>query len=324
MLLRLFLFTLLVASPLYSVYAAESVSKLSCLGQIIAGERSIVVSAPDGSVIDQLLVKRGDRVARGAELARLRDYNEQVAQVECARKDIALAEAGLTLIQRGERPEQVEAQRAVVVAREAAVRMHQAKKDRYQQLHAKAIVPDDAFDAVIYEYEAARADLMREKNVLNGMLSGHQEEIRQAAARLALAQANHRRELARLETQRIRAPIAGRILSVAAYPGEAVGDQGILELADTENMMVLAEVYETDIARVRIGSRVNFRSTVFAGEMGGTVKEIERKVDVGRIYALDPRRHADRRIVMVRIKPDTPQRLASFNHAQVTVIINAP
>ena len=215
-----------VAILLNPAYAADPVPKISCLGQIIAGERSIAVSAPDGSVIGQLLIKRGDRVAKGTELARLRDYDEQAAAVECSKKEISLAEAGLALVQRGERPERLEAQRAVVAAREAAVRLQQAKKERYQQLYAKSIIPDDAYDAIVYDNEAARADLLREKNVLAGMLSGHREEIREAAARVALAQANYRREQTRLEAQRIRAPIAGQVLSITAYPGEAVGDQG--------------------------------------------------------------------------------------------------
>ena len=319
---RLFVVVLILAGMVFPVRAAEQKTNISCLGQIIAGERTIVLSAPEGAIMDRLLVKRGDQVARGAELARLRDYDAQAAAVDCARRDIDLARAGLTLLQKGERPEQIEAQQAVVAAREAALRMHKSKKERYQQLHAKSIVPDDAYEAVLYDFEAAQADLLREKNVLEGMQSGHKEEIRQASAKVAVVEANYRRQMALLEAQRIRAPIAGRILSIRAYPGEAIGESGILDLADTGKMMILAEIYETDISRVRIGSRAQIRSTVFEGEIGGQVVEIERKVEAGRIYALDPRRHADRRIVMVRIKPDKPERLAPFSNAQVTIILH--
>lgn len=317
-------FIILMLVGLVFPVLAEQTPKISCLGQIVAGERTIVVSAPEGSVLGQLLVKRGDRVVRGAELARLRDFDAKVAAVDCAKNEIVLAEAGLALISRGERPDQIKAQRDVVAARDAAMRMHQARKERYQQLHEKFIVSDHEYETIRYDFETARAELLREKNVLDGMLSGHKGEIHQAGARVALARANHRRELAHLDAQRIRAPIGGKVLSIKCYPGEAVGDSGILDLADTDNMMILAEVYETDIARVRIGSRVRIRSTVFTGEMGGAVMEIERKVEAGRIYALDPRRHTDRRIVLVRIKPDAPARLASFTNAQVTVILNAP
>ncbi|HQL01609.1 MAG TPA: hypothetical protein PK090_12600, partial [Smithellaceae bacterium] len=159
----------------------------------------MVLSAPEGAIMGRLLVRRGDQVARGAELARLRDYDAQAAAMHCARRDIHLARAGLTLVQKGERPEQVEAQKAVVAARKAALRMHKAKKERYQQLHAKSIVPDDAYEAVLYDFEAAQADLLREKNVLEGMFSGHKEEIRQASAKVAVAEANYRQAMALLE-----------------------------------------------------------------------------------------------------------------------------
>lgn len=320
---RRFLVFLMLLAWVFPVWAAPA-TKISCLGQIVAGERTVLLSAPDGSVLGQLLVKRGDRVTRGAELARLRDFDTQAAAVESAKKEITLARTGLTLIERGERPEEVEAQRAVVAAREAALLMNQSKKERYRQLHEKSIVPDDAYEAIAYDFEAARADLLREKNLLTGMLSGRKEEIHQAAARVDVALANLRLEQARLEALRIRAPIAGQVLAIKAYPGEAIGEAGILHLADTDNMMILAEVYETDIARVQIGSRARFSSSVFAGELSGKVVEIERQVQAGRIYALDPRRHADRRIVLVRIKPENPAQLVSFTNAQVTVILNNP
>lgn len=319
-----FLFSILAAGFLSQAAAADVTPAVSCLGQIVAGERTLVISAPEGSIIGHLPVKRGDYVMRGAELARLRDYDVQAAAVDLAEKEIALARAGLTLIKLGERPDQIEAQKAFVTARETALRMYQARRDRYRDLHEKDIASDDIYETVLNDYETAKAELTREKKLLDGMLSGHREEINQAEARIALAEAGCRREQALLEAQIIRAPIAGQVLSINAYPGESVEEKGILELADTENMMVVAEVYETDIARIRTGGRARIRSTVFDGEMGGTVVEIERKVNVGRIYALDPLSHSDQRIVMVRIKPDNPEPLSYFNHAQVTVIIDTP
>ena len=272
----------------------------------------------------QLLVKRGDRVAKGAELARLRNFEIQLAAVESARKKILLAQAGYALVKSAERPERISAQQAVVAAREAAVGLHSARKARHEKLLASKAVSTDTYETIHYNYEAARADLLREKSVLSSMVSGREEEIRLAAAHVDVAQANLQLEQARLETERIRAPIDGTVLSVLAYPGEAVGEQGILELADSDNIMILAEVYETDVAQVKTGSRAQIRSAVFAGEIGAEVMEIEQQVQASRIYPLDPRRHADRRIVLVRIKPDAPARLAAFINAQVTVLINTP
>jgi multidrug efflux pump subunit AcrA (membrane-fusion protein) len=64
-------FIILALTVLVFPVRAEQKPKISCLGQIIAGERTLVLSASEESILGQLLVKRGDRVARGAELARL-------------------------------------------------------------------------------------------------------------------------------------------------------------------------------------------------------------------------------------------------------------
>jgi HlyD family secretion protein len=50
------------------------------------------------------------------------------------------------------------------------------------------------------------------------------------------------------------------VLQIHARPGERVGPEGIVELADTSVMYAVAEVYETDVGRVRIGQRARIRS----------------------------------------------------------------
>ena len=58
---RLFVVVLILAGMVFPVRAAEQKTNISCLGQIIAGERTIVLSAPEGAIMDRLLVKRGDQ-----------------------------------------------------------------------------------------------------------------------------------------------------------------------------------------------------------------------------------------------------------------------
>jgi HlyD family secretion protein len=45
------------------------------------------------------------------------------------------------------------------------------------------------------------------------------------------------------------------LIEIHTYPGERVGADGILELGRTDEMVAIAEVYETDIGRVRKGQR---------------------------------------------------------------------
>ncbi len=298
---------------------------VACLGQVIAGERSVTLAAPGGSVVLKLLVKRGDRVEAGAELARLRDYGICEASVTRAEREIAHTKTTLALVAAGERNELVEAQRAILAAHDASLRMHSRRKERYEALHTNSFVSTDQYEEVLNAFDLANAETLRAKSVLDSLHAGRHEEVHQAEARVAVAEAERDLELARLEAQRIRAPMAGEILAIHSYDGEAIGeaigDRGILDLADTANMMVLAEVYETDIGRVRLGQKTLIRSPAFDGDIEGAVVEIQRQVQTGRIFPLDPLLRSDRRTIPVRVKPAADKRLEALNNAQVTVII---
>ncbi len=49
-------------------------------------------------------------------------------------------------------------------------------------------------------------------------------------------------------------PIDGLVLRVHVRDGERPGESGIIDLGDTRQMQVIAEVYEADAIRLRIGS----------------------------------------------------------------------
>ena len=44
------------------------------------------------------------------------------------------------------------------------------------------------------------------------------------------------------------------IIDINVRPGELIGEDGILELAQVSRMFAIAEVYETDIRHVKPGS----------------------------------------------------------------------
>ena len=75
-----------------------------------------------------------------------------------------------------------------------------------------------------------------------------------AEAQLAAAEAQVARARADAGLSRVRAPIAGTVLRVYARPGDQIGNDGLLDLADLERMDVVADVYETDLPRLRPGA----------------------------------------------------------------------
>ncbi len=92
-------------------------------------------------------------------------------------------------------------------------------------------------------------------------------DIRVAEADLAEAEANEQRARRDFEVSTIYAPADGKVLRINAREGEAVGLAGLLDIARTGHMFVIAEVYETDIGRVRVGQH----ATISGDLLGTTV-----------------------------------------------------
>lgn len=133
-------------------------------------------------------------------------------------------------------------------------------------------------------------------------------EIRLIALRGELSQA--RAQLARVQTDltlsELRSPIDGTVLRVIARPGERPGDDGILELGATDRMEAVAEVYESDIDRVRPGQQARLISENggFDGSLRARVLRITPQVRQREVLATDPTGDADARVVEVRLAID--------------------
>ncbi|MGA0216043.1 MAG: HlyD family efflux transporter periplasmic adaptor subunit, partial [Vulcanococcus sp.] len=56
-----------------------------------------------------------------------------------------------------------------------------------------------------------------------------------------------------LKDSQLRSPIDGTVLRVYARPGERPGSDGILSVGASDRMEAIAEVYESDIGRIRLG-----------------------------------------------------------------------
>ena len=86
-------------------------------------------------------------------------------------------------------------------------------------------------------------------------------------------------------------------------------------------MYVIAEVYETDVMRVRPGQRARIRSAALPEELEGTVERIG--LQVGRLTSLgtDPVMRTDARVVEVEIRLDVSDAAASLTNLEVEVLI---
>lgn len=139
--------------------------------------------------------------------------------------------------------------------------------------------------------------------------------------RVAIARANLARARADLVRARITSPVSALVVDVHARPGERIGPEGLLELARTDRMYAIAEVYETDVGRVRVGQRARARSPALAGPLTGRVEWIRPKVEKQDEIGTDPAARKDARVVEVKVLLDDSAAAAPFTNLQVEVEI---
>jgi HlyD family secretion protein len=278
--------------------------------------------APADSIIDKINVRRGEQVKAGAVIARLRGWEVYEAKVAHAKQSVELAKINLAKIRGREREEIISAQKSFVAAQKLEVELLVNREKRYRQLRKTNSISLAEYEEVNTELGMANARLQRQKSILNGYLSGRSEEIAEAEIEIKLAETKLKEAQAQLELQYIRAPLNGEILDLLVYPGERIESSGaVVTMGDTKNMMVLAEVYESDISHVKLGATAQIYSRGLGKKFDGKVVEIQHCMEGGRIFSLDPSTYVDRRIVLVHIRPNTPDALASFCNAQVAVTI---
>ena len=140
---------------------------------------------------------------------------------------------------------------------------------------------------------------------------------------LAQARVQLRKVQSDLVQSELRAPIDATVLRILARPGERPGDAGILELGNTDQMEAVAEVYESDINRVRVGQPATLISE--NGGLTTTLKarvvRITPQVRQRQVVSTNPTGDADARVVEVRLALDTSDLARVRQLAGLKVII---
>ncbi len=161
----------------------------------------------------------------------------------------------------------------------------------------------------------AKANLNRIAEVRTVDVQKSQAELDRAIAQLEEKQTD-------LDLAYIKSPLEGQVLKIHTYPGEKVDDNnGILELGKTSQMMVVAEVYESEINQVKIGQKAIMKSdnNSFAGTLEGTVDKIGLQIGKKDVLDTDPAADVDVRVVEVDIllTPESSAKVSGLTYAKV-------
>jgi HlyD family secretion protein len=151
-------------------------------------------------------------------------------------------------------------------------------------------------------------------------------DIAGAQAELARSQATARQAQAELTEAYVRAPVAGEILKVHSRAGESPSDKGIVEMGQTSQMVAVAEVYESDVRKLRVGQSATIKSEsgAFTQNLKGTVSYIGLQIGKQDVLNTDPAADSDSRVVEVKIAidPTDSTTVKGLTNSKVSVQIN--
>lgn len=319
----------------------------------------IDLSGTPGDRLAELKVGVGARVKKGDVLAVLESRSLRQAELDLACAQLEGAknrktaeekyaeavrkEAELLREQAKLERLELEAQNEKIEGLKIALHSAQADLDRLKALRTSAtaadteIVSDQQLEHQLALTEKAEKDLASACSELEKLEETIELSKQQADAKVETATANEARiptlleldslgksvELARrrLELTEIRAPSDGEILRTMLSAGETIGQQPILEMADTRQMIAVAEIYENDAPHVKEGVRVTVESDALPKAIDGEVTYIGSMILKNTVMSLTPTASADLRVIEARIKLNSSEEAGRLINLQVTVKI---
>jgi HlyD family secretion protein len=350
-------------SPVKITPPRTAISALGYLipeGEVIHLSTPSTLNGLGGSRVAKLLVKEGDKVQTGQIIAILDNYKNLQASLRLALEQVKVAQANLAQVKAGAKTGELEAQKATIEGLEAELQgqlsaqdktilrlqagldTDEAEYQRYHQLFINGAVAASQLDSKQLAMKSSREQLSEAKihrnrielttqrqikaarATLNKIAEVRPTDVQAAKAEIDRARANVDKVQADLELSYIRTPINGQVLKIHTRPGETVGNKGIVALGKTDQMNVMAEVYELDVNKVRVGQRAIITSNVFSGELYGKVSQVGLQVNPQDVLSTDPTADVNRRIVEVKINldPESNRKASAFTNLQVNTVIH--
>jgi HlyD family secretion protein len=306
------------------VAGAAVTNNIVARGRIEPLGRVIIVNAPADwpvTVLSKLLVDQGSKVKQGQELAFADDYEFRKSDLAVQRKNLALAESQLAQVKAGAKKAEIAAQVNVIASRQAQLVQAQGQWERGIKLYRSGFYSKEALDSLRANLDEATSGVAQEQEVLKSLTEVRRADENVALEQIAVAKAAVVRAEAALERQIIRAPISGTVLSIQARAGEAVGYDGILRMANLSQLIVIADVDESEVRRVALGETAEIEGTMLAKPVQGSVSRIAHEVFKQKRPASDVLVGRDARIVEVELTPRTPLPLIVGGEVTVRLLL---
>jgi len=341
-------------TPATTTSTKEQARAISALGRLEPQGEVIKVASPSAlgtSRIVKLMVKEGDTVKQGQVIAILDSYDRSVATLLQAQSQAQESERNLSKVRAGAKGGDIAAQEGNVLAAATNIKAIEANAtrinaeleiagrdyNRFLQVYKEGAVSQTVLDTYRLRVETLQGQLAQAQQQVQqaqfqlsqsqGLLSSVREvrptDVEFAEAQLQTAIVNIKKAEVDLDLAQVRAPIDGQVLKINSKIGEVVSQtNGVIDLGNTSQMYVVAEIYETDIGKIKVGQKAVIQSEAFEGEIAGKVDRIGLRIAKNDVLGTDPAAKTDVRIIEVKIKLDDSKKVSGLTNLQVRVKVD--
>ena len=284
-----------------------------------------IVAPPYGAGdarIAEVLVDIGDRVEKGAVVARLDNQGQLESAVLLARANVAVREAALVQTKTSVQNSRDEASAALEQARSSRTEAA-AERERGKALFERGVITQASLDSLAAAERQADLAVEKAEATLSrfaGQDTDMQPDVIVAARNLDAARA----DLARAEQDLIRsavlAPISGVVLDSMASAGERPPNDGIMQIGDIDHMMAEVEVYQDRIANVAVGQPVELAAVAIGQTLQGRVKSVGLTVGRQGLLSDDTAANTDARVIKVMVELDAASSKVAARYTNLEVI----
>jgi HlyD family secretion protein len=340
-------------APATNTSTKEQPKAISALGRLEPQGEVIKVASPSAlgtSRIVKLMVKEGDTVKQGQVIAIIDSYDRSVAALLQAQSQAQESDRNLARVRAGAKSGDIVAQEGNAEAARANINAVQvnalrlkaeldiakAEYKRFEDLKRDGAISDSLLDGYKLKVITLEGQLLQAQQQIQqaafqlkqseGLLTSVREvrptDVQFAEAQLQTAIVNVKRAEVDLDLAQVRAPIDGQVLKINTKTGEVVSQtNGVVDLGNTSQMYVVAEIYETDIGKIKVGQTATIESEAFEGLITGKVDRIGLRIAKNDVLGTDPAAKTDVRIIEVKIKLDDSQKVSGLTNLQVRVKI---
>ncbi len=238
---------------------------VKALGQCeaLVGKLAMLTPVLEGQV-QAIVVEHGATVKAGQPIVELdtrlpaADVAEKVAALEAAK-------ASLVLLQSLPRPEEQRISELTTAQASVALQRAQSVLDHLQPLAERnEVSPQQLFDAEKAADQARLQKEFAEAQFHVSMIGPRAEAVKEAKARIAIAEETVKTSQVRLDLHTIRAPIDGVLEDVTCHPGQTIAaGTPIGQIVDSRRLYVLAWLPPRTAQLVRVGQKAEIAATDF-------------------------------------------------------------